>query len=159
MTLRAYREFVKQPADRNMSDWLTELANEHLRREVKRLKFERNCTVHIEEDIPETPPAEEVTTLGEEILDFYQPDDDSKLEDIFPDDDVSTPEDFVAAKEELLHCVNAFLAGMPREWRRAFACVTTAASRLPSLQKLLISRRRRSSASWNMAANICARVC
>ena len=58
--------------------------------------------------------------LGDEILDFYQPDEDLKLEDIFPDVDVSTPEDFVAAKEELLRCVNAALAGMPKEWRRAF---------------------------------------
>src|SRR4029453_15702590 len=51
--------------------------------------------------------------------DFYQPDEDLKLKDIFPDVDVSTPEDFVAAKEELLRCVNAALAGMPNEWRRA----------------------------------------
>jgi RNA polymerase sigma factor (sigma-70 family) len=117
--LRAYHEFVKEPSGRNIGDWLTELANEHLRRDVKRLKSERNRTVHIEEDIPETPPEEEVTTLGEEILDFYQPDEDLKLEDIFPEADVSTPEDFVAAKEELLRCVNASLAGMPTEWRRA----------------------------------------
>jgi len=117
--LRAYHEFVKEPLGRNMGDWLTELAKEHLRREVKRVKSERNRTVHIEEDIPETPPVEEVTTLGEEILDFYQPDEDLKLEDIFPEAGVSTPEDFVAAKEELLRCVNASLAGMPTEWRRA----------------------------------------
>ena len=57
--------------------------------------------------------------MGDEILDFYQPDEDLKLEDIFPDVDVSTPEDFVAAKEELLRCVNAALSGMPNEWRRA----------------------------------------
>jgi RNA polymerase sigma factor (sigma-70 family) len=119
VVLRAYHEFVRQPGKRNTCDWLIELANEHLRREVKRLKSERHRAVHIEEDIPETPPVEEVRTLGEEILDFYQPDDDLKLEDIFPDVDVSTPEDFVAAKEELLRCVNASLAGMPREWRRA----------------------------------------
>jgi len=101
-----------------MGDWLTELANEHLRREVKRVKSERNRTVHIEEDIPETPPAEEVTTLGEEILDFYQPDEDLNLRHI-PEADVSTPEEFVAAKEELLQCINAALAAMPKEWSRA----------------------------------------
>src|SRR5437763_3069499 len=117
--LGAYHEFVKQPGDRDFGNWLTELVKEHLRREVKRLKSERNRAVRVEEDIPETPPVEAVTTLGEEILDFYQPDDDLKLEDIFPDVDVSTPEDFVAAKEELLRCVNASLAGMPSQWRRA----------------------------------------
>jgi len=57
--------------------------------------------------------------LGEEILEFYQPDEDLKLEDIFPDVDISTPERMAAAKEELLRCVNAALARMPRAWRRA----------------------------------------
>ena len=33
--------------------------------------------------------------------------------------DISTPEDFVAAEEELVQCVNAALAAMPKEWRRA----------------------------------------
>jgi len=117
--LRAYHEFVKQPAEREVGGWLVDLAKEQLRREVKRIKSERNRTVHIEEDIPETPPQEEVTTLGEEILEFYQPDEDLKLEDIFPDVDISTPEQMAAAKEELLRCVNAALARMPRAWRRA----------------------------------------
>jgi RNA polymerase sigma factor (sigma-70 family) len=132
--LRAYHEYansskasglaseverVKEPAHRDIAGWLIELATERLRSEVKRLKSERNRAVHIEEDIPETPPAEEVSTLGDEILDFYQPDEDLKLEDIFPDAQISTPEEMTAAKEELLRCVNASLAAMPREWRRA----------------------------------------
>jgi hypothetical protein len=71
--LRAFHEFVKEPAEREVGGWLIDLAKEQLRREVKRIKSERNRTVHIEEDIPETPPQEEVTTLGEEILEFYQP--------------------------------------------------------------------------------------
>jgi RNA polymerase sigma factor (sigma-70 family) len=117
--LSAYHEHVKEPAEPDIGSWLTERAKERLRREVKRLKSERNRTVHIEEDIPETPPIQEVSTLGEEILEFYQPDDDLKLEDIFPDVEISTPEELASAKEELLRCVNAALAGMPREWRRA----------------------------------------
>jgi len=117
--LSAYHEFVKEPAKRDIGNWLVERAEEQLRREVKRLKSERNRMVHIEEDIPETPPTQEVSTLGDEILEFYQPDEDLKLEDIFPDVDVSTPEEMASAKEEFLLCVNAALAGMPREWRRA----------------------------------------
>ena len=117
--LRAYHEFVKEPAGREILSWLIELATERLRSEVKRLKSERNRKVRIEEDIPETPPIEEVSTLGDEILDFYQPDEDLKLEDIFPDVEISTPEEMTAAKEELLRCVNASLAAMPKEWRRA----------------------------------------
>jgi RNA polymerase sigma factor (sigma-70 family) len=117
--LQAYREFVKEPDKREIGAWLIELAKKRIQAAVKRSRTERNLTVHIEEDIPETPPAEEVSTLGDEILDFYQPDEDLKLEDVFPDADISTPEDFVAAEEELAQCVNAALAAMPNEWRRA----------------------------------------
>lgn len=117
--LRAYKEFVKQPAGREVESWLTQLARQQIQTEIKRRQSERETMVHIEEDIPETPPTEEVSTLGEEIFEFYQPDEDLKLEDIFPEVDVSTPEEWAAAKEELLRCVNSALAGMPREWRRA----------------------------------------
>jgi hypothetical protein len=78
--------------------WLTQhccrligLAVERLGAEVKRSKAERAGGVHIEEDIPETPPTEEVSTLGDEIMDFYQPDEDLKLEDIIPDMTAPTP--------------------------------------------------------------------
>jgi RNA polymerase sigma factor (sigma-70 family) len=117
--LQAYRDFVKKPAEGDMKAWLMELAQERLVSEMKRSKAARERTVHIEEDIPETAPEEEVSTLGDEILDFYQPDEDLKLEDVLPDVEVSTPEEIAAAKEELLKCVNAALAGMPKEWRRA----------------------------------------
>jgi RNA polymerase sigma factor (sigma-70 family) len=115
--LRAYGDFVRAPASRDFGAWLVQLASEQLRLETERLKSEREQTVPIEEDIPETPPSEAVSTLGEEILEFYQPDEDLKLEDIFPDEEIATPEEFVAAKEESLKRVNAALAGMPREWR------------------------------------------
>jgi RNA polymerase sigma factor (sigma-70 family) len=118
--LRAYNEYVKEPGEREFGQWLTQLAAKHLESEVKRLNSERAQTVPIEQDIPETPPAEEVTTLGEEILYFHQPDEDLKLADIFPEYDVSAPEDFVAAEEELVRCINAALAAMPGEWRKAF---------------------------------------
>jgi len=117
--VRGYRQFVKQRPESDMRDWLIRVADEQLQRDVKRLKAERRGTVHIEKDIPEVPPVEEVNSAGDEIFEFYQPDEDLKLEDIFPDQDISTPEDMAAAKEELLRCVNAALAKMPREWRRA----------------------------------------
>lgn len=119
--VRAYGEFVKTPGERDFGKWLTELANEHLQHEVRRLRAERRRHLPIEKDIPEVPPVEAVKTLGEEVLDFYQPDEDLKLEDIFPEYDVSTPEDFVAAKEELVQCINAALAAMPEESRKAFS--------------------------------------
>jgi RNA polymerase sigma factor (sigma-70 family) len=116
--LRAEEQFLKGIGDREIGSWLIQLATERLHHEIERRKTERETTVHLEENVPLTPPAEEVSTLGEEIFEFYQPDEGLRLENIFPDVDVSPPEDFVAAKEELLQCINAALAGMPAAWRR-----------------------------------------
>jgi RNA polymerase sigma factor (sigma-70 family) len=117
--LRAYREFVKDPTEQKIRSWLIRLAREQLEAEIKRLKSERNRTaVCIEEDIPETPPTEEVSTLDDEILEFYQPDEDLKLEDIIRDIEAPTPEELTETKE-LRRCVAEALAGLPEEWRRA----------------------------------------
>ena len=117
--LQAYREFVKDPARREGRNWLIGLAVEKVEAEVKRSKAERARSVHIEEDIPETPPTEEVSTLGDEIMDFYQPDEDQKLEDIIPDMTAPTPEQILESRE-LQRYINRTLATLPRVWRRAF---------------------------------------
>jgi RNA polymerase sigma factor (sigma-70 family) len=118
-TRKEFFPMISGHLGRLYDDWLTDLADKQLQREVKRLAAERRTTVSIDQDIPELPPEEAVLTLGEEVLDLYQPDEDLKLEDIFPDTDVSSPEDIGSAKQDLLRCINAALAGMPREWRRA----------------------------------------
>ena len=117
--LEAYNEFVKDPARREIRSWLIGLAVEKLEAEVKRSKAERAGAVHIEEDIPETPPAEEVSSLGEEVMNFYQPDEDQQLGDIIPDMTAPTPEQILESRE-LQRYVNRTLATLPRVWRRAF---------------------------------------
>src|SRR5262245_45135722 len=107
--LQAYREFVKDPTRREIRSWLIGLAVEKIEAEVKRSKAERAGSVHIEEDIPETPPTEEVSTLGDEIMDFYQPDEDQKLEDIIPDMTAPTPEQILESRE-LRRYINRTLA-------------------------------------------------
>jgi ribosome-associated translation inhibitor RaiA/DNA-directed RNA polymerase specialized sigma24 family protein len=82
--LRAHQEFIENPARGDVRSWLMKLAIEQLDSEIKRSTSERASTIHIEENVPETPPAEEVSTLGDEILDFYQPDEKLKVEDIIP---------------------------------------------------------------------------
>jgi RNA polymerase sigma factor (sigma-70 family) len=117
--LDAHRQFVKHPPDEWLGGWLVRLAREHLDSEVKRFASERRrMPTHIEDDVPETPPAEAVSTLGDEILDFYEPDEDLKVEDIIPDLDAQSPEE-EAERSELRQCVDMALAGLPREWRRA----------------------------------------
>jgi len=117
--LRAYLEFVKNPAGHEIKNWLLKLGAERIEAKVRRSKAERARDVHIEEDIPEMPPAQEVSTRGEKIMDFYQPDEDLKLEDIIPDMTVPTPEQILESRE-LQRYINRTLATLPRAWRRAF---------------------------------------
>ena len=116
--LSAYREFVKESPARRLGSWLIERARQYLAAEVKRSRSERKRTLHIEEDVPETPPQQFVSTLGDEILDFHEPDEDLKLEDIVPDLKVPTPEQETEAAE-LRRCLDEALAGLPGTWRRA----------------------------------------
>jgi RNA polymerase sigma factor (sigma-70 family) len=117
--LQAYGEFVEKPARREIRSWLIGLAVERVDAEVKRSKAER-AGAHIEEDIPEAPPTEEVPTPGDEIMDFYQPDEDQELENIIQDMTAPTPEQ-VLESHELRRYINRTLATLPRFWRRAFA--------------------------------------
>ena len=117
--LQAYPKFVKATAGQEIRSWLIGLAIEKVEAEVKRSKAWRAGSDHIEEDIPETPPAEEVSKLGDEIMDFYQPDEDQKLEDIIPDLTAATPEQILESRE-LQRYINRTLATLPRVWRRAF---------------------------------------
>ena len=134
--LRAQQEFSKDPAQGEIRSWLIKLAIERLEAEINRSKSERSRTVHIEEDIPETPPAEQVSTLGDEILDFYQPDEDVKLEDIVPDMEASTPEQ-EAEKNELRQCVNKALRKMPKEQRRLLVLRHVQGLKIPELARAL----------------------
>jgi DNA-directed RNA polymerase specialized sigma24 family protein len=92
-----------------------------------------------------------VSTLGDEILDFYEPDEDLKLEDIIPDLDAQSPEE-EAARSELRQCVDVALAGLPREWRRALllryteglmgAALATALHRTPAETERILDNAR-----------------
>ena len=118
---RAYREFLEDPAPtgRKIKSRLIELAREHLHAEVQRLKgWHRRTPVRTEANFPDTPPREWVSTLGDEVLDFHEPDEDLKVEDVIPDMEIATPEEETATRE-LQSCVDAALAGLPRQWRRA----------------------------------------
>jgi RNA polymerase sigma factor (sigma-70 family) len=119
VVLRAFPEYVRDPPRRRAAGWLIRLAQEQIDSEVRRLESERETDVHVEDDVPETAPQEEVTTLGEEILYFYQPDEDLKLEDLIPELDTTTPEEDAQAHERRV-VVRATLEQMPADERRAF---------------------------------------
>jgi RNA polymerase sigma factor (sigma-70 family) len=116
---RAYPQLPAAPSARQVRRVLLRLAREYLREEVTRLQsWRRRTPVRTEQHVPETPPLEYVSRLGEEILEFYQPDEDLKVEDVLPDYKAPTPE-HVVEFEERLWCVDTALAGMPEEWREA----------------------------------------
>lgn len=115
--VRAYQEFVTHPPRRTLKRWLIALAREQLAADVRRLvSWHERTPVRTEDDVPDTPPEEFVSRLGEEILDFYEPEEDLKVEDIVPDLDLTTPDER-AETDELRWCVESALAGLPREWR------------------------------------------
>jgi RNA polymerase sigma factor (sigma-70 family) len=117
--LRAHRDLDGDSDDHTLRRRLTTLVRETLGAAVRSSRaWRRRTPERLETDIPDTPPPEWVTTLGEERLYYWEPDEDLKLEDVFPDLEMPTPED-EAARRELTACVTAALAGLPRDWRRA----------------------------------------
>jgi ribosomal subunit interface protein len=116
--VRAYDAFAKEHAPGDIRSRLVRYALDEIQAQVKRAQTDRTRAVHLEEDIPETPPQEEVSTLGEEILYFYQPDEDLKMEDVVPDLEMPAP-DQVAEIEEVRSCVRTALRQLPEAARQA----------------------------------------
>lgn len=116
---RAERDFTKQPEGREIRGWLIHLALDQIEAEVDLSKRERERTVRLEEDITETPPTGAASTLGDEILDLYQPDEDLKLEEIIPHRSIPTPEEILESRE-LQQYIARTLSTLPRSWRRTF---------------------------------------
>ena len=116
---RAAGQAARDGAKRNVRAWLIELALDQVKAAVRRSRSERARRISIEADVPETPPTQQVSTLGDEILDFYEPDEDWKVEDVIRDRDVPTPEQ-VLERRGLQQYIGRTLAQLPRAWRLAF---------------------------------------
>ncbi|MFN7994123.1 MAG: sigma-70 family RNA polymerase sigma factor [Bryobacteraceae bacterium] len=115
--LAAHEEHSPVPDETKIRAWLTGFAIKRLDAEIRRCKLERLRAVHVEDAVSETPPSEEVSTLGEEVLDFYQPDQSLRLEDMVPDFELHSPEEKTEAKEVRRLVARAMMA-MPHEPRR-----------------------------------------
>jgi RNA polymerase sigma factor (sigma-70 family) len=116
--LGAYRRLGNAAADDDLRNCLVSISRGYVQTEVARSAARRDLTVSKEDDLPETAPEEEVSRLGEEIFDFFEPDEDLKVEDVVPDLDVPDPEQ-AAETAEWQQCVNAAIAGLPAQWRTA----------------------------------------
>ena len=78
--------------------------------------------ISLELPLEEIPDPEEVTTLGEEILYFYEPDEALKLEDVTEDPSAITPEE-VVENEELQKLLFSLLSQLPDTARQIFTLV------------------------------------
>ena len=117
--LRAYREFARKPEGQQVGNRLRQLAKERIRSEIRRRRWEREHLIHIEQDVPETSPAEEAAQLGDELLHFYQPHEDLTVEDVVQDPAGAVPgDDSDDEQRQLRRCVDLALAELPRLWRR-----------------------------------------
>jgi ribosomal subunit interface protein len=115
--VRAAKEFNPGTNEARLDSRLIKLAMEYLRSEVGRLRKEHRM-VHLEENVKDTPPEDYVVTLGDEILDFYQPDQNLHVEDVMPDPSSPIPEQ-VIGRREFQRSIDQMLAQLPHAWRNA----------------------------------------
>jgi RNA polymerase sigma factor (sigma-70 family) len=118
--LQAFEEYQKEEPKLPLDRWLVMLAIRFIRNETRWLRQDRDQFVHLEEDIPEISPAEEVNQLGSETLYFHQPDEDLQMEDIVADPLAETPEQVAEMTDEVRQLAKECLSELPREWRDAF---------------------------------------
>lgn len=85
-----------------------------IRKQVAAYEVDSQRTVSTELDIPELDEKIELSTLGDEVLDFWVLDEDLKLEDVIEAPEGKTPEDVVADKEARQVLMNALLRLPPR---------------------------------------------
>jgi RNA polymerase sigma factor (sigma-70 family) len=116
--LAAIERFDDRPGDLEFGRWLLQLALDVVARRVAE-HAEARSVLHVEEEVPEVSPAEEAARGGDEIFEFYQPDEEVRLEDLIEDKRVPTPEEALA-RREMQRRINRTLAHLPRRWRAAF---------------------------------------
>ncbi len=111
------RAFARRGGRPSRSD-LLHSATSALRSELARARAARQ-ELHIEDEVAELSPAEMVSTLGSEVLDFHQTDDPGLwVEDLIPGLG-RTPEE-LEATAELAEIVEKALAVLPARWRQAY---------------------------------------
>jgi DNA-directed RNA polymerase specialized sigma24 family protein len=85
-----------------------------IKRHVAEYEADSANLVSTELDIPELDEKIELSTLGDEVLDFWVLDEDLLLEDVIESPDHRTPEEIVADKEARHVLLNALLRLSPR---------------------------------------------
>ncbi len=120
--LRVYERFSREKTQRDIEHELVREVIVVVREFAKDVERTRTHRISIDVSADTLPEPEEVSTLGEEILYFYEPDEALKLEDLIEDPTALTPEQVVES-EELQHLLYQHLSELPEDQRTAFTLV------------------------------------
>ena len=96
------------------------VTTEILEEETRRLHADEQL-VSLEDDVPEDAMDQAEDMVGEEIGEFYQPDEDLYVEDLIADTEIPGPEE--AAQAEAVDACYELLGALPSLWRRALTLV------------------------------------
>lgn len=121
VVVRAYEAFRQGNVPEAIWPWLVSLLALALDEETRKCASEPsiNPARHFDDEIPENDPRLDVSLLGDEALEFYQPDDQFHLEDILPDVELPDPAALLSAREQM-RIVHRALKSLPRQQRQAF---------------------------------------
>ena len=118
------------------------IRREHRWKLVERRGDLERCEIGVS---PVMVPPPRFRPQGDEILDFYQPDEDLKVEDVLPGIEVPMPDE-IAEIEKLRRCVRDTLSELPRDERRALTLCTSSECAVTASPTAFVSRQRRSGA-------------
>lgn len=113
---RAHQQLHQRPENATPQEWLYQIALEVLKQEVSRRQAEEGRWVSLETKVP-WELAHPGENEDEAIYEYYQPDEQLKVEDMVPVAERS-PEEAVSEKEARLY-VALVLSQLPNKWRRA----------------------------------------
>ncbi len=101
-----------KPENVSMEQWMFQLARETVSRKIEEL-MENRDQPHLDESAPAPD------RWDDEVLNFYQPDEALRLEDLVRDNHSSSPEELLA-KEETEEAVQKIIAGLKPSVRESF---------------------------------------
>lgn len=103
---------LNRPEHLSLDQWMFQVARDKLSRRIEALEDARE-----EPHLEENPRLE--SPWDDEELNFHQPDESLRMEDLLRDQKIATPEDFMAREEEEAE-LNKAIAKLPKEIRESF---------------------------------------
>ncbi len=101
-----------KPPQMTVLQWMIQTARELLQKRFQEAQ-EKGEDSHVEET------AQEKTSWDDEVLSFYQPDEELRVEDLLADPHTDSPEE-VLAREEMATRLEKAVAGLPNSLRESF---------------------------------------